>query len=100
MTTDRTCLLGSKPHWVSSDGKRCYVSNSESNDLSVVDSRIGHRSGARVPVGKYPQRSRLATVPAAVIDNSEELIAMWVYCRRASRCRCDLALPGGVWLGA
>lgn len=70
MTTDRILPSGSKPYWVStsSDGKRCYVSNSESNDLSVVDFESATEV-ARVPVGKYPQRSRLATVPAAVIDN-------------------------------
>lgn len=58
------------PYWASasSDGKRCYVSNSESNDLSVIDFDSATEV-ARVAVGKYPQRSRLANVPMAIIDN-------------------------------
>lgn len=70
MTTDRILPSGSKPYWAStsSDGKRCYVSNSESNDLSVVDFESATEV-ARVKVGQYPQRSRLATVPQAIVDN-------------------------------
>ena len=70
MTTDRIIPSGSKPYWASasSDGKRCYVSNSESNDLSVIDFDSATEV-ARVAVGKYPQRSRLANVPMAIIDN-------------------------------
>ncbi len=70
MTTDRILPSGSKPYWAStsSDGKRCYVSNSESNDLSVVDFESATEV-ARVKVGQYPQRSRLATVPQAILDN-------------------------------
>lgn len=70
MTTDRILPSGSKPYWAStsSDGKRCYVSNSESNDLSVVDFESATEV-ARVKVGQYPQRSRLANVPQAILDN-------------------------------
>lgn len=70
MTTDRIIPSGAKPYWAStsSDGTRCYASNSESDDLSVVDFATATEV-ARVKVGQYPQRSRLATVPAAVIDN-------------------------------
>ena len=70
MTTDRIIPSGSKPYWAStsSDGKRCYVSNSESNDLSVVDFESATEV-ARIKVGQYPQRSRLANVPPAILDN-------------------------------
>ena len=70
MTTDRIIPSGSKHYWAStrSDGTRCYVSNSESNDLSVVDFESATEV-ARIKVGQYPQRSRLANVPPAILDN-------------------------------
>jgi YVTN family beta-propeller protein len=52
-----TIPVGHDPNWItlSPDGKRCFVSNRGSNDVSVIDLTT-HREVTRIKVGKYPQR--------------------------------------------
>jgi YVTN family beta-propeller protein len=52
-----TVPVGTDPNWVtmSPDGKRFYVSNRGSDDVSVIDI-VTKREIARIKVGKYPQR--------------------------------------------
>ncbi len=59
-----TVPVGHDPNWiiVSPDGKRAFVSNRASDDVSVID-LAGRREVARVKVGSYPQR--MATVSVA-----------------------------------
>ena len=61
---------GSIPYWAttSADGKYCYVSLSAASQVSVISYTTGAEV-ARVPVGSFPQRERVATVPQAVIGN-------------------------------
>ncbi|HEX2679338.1 MAG TPA: hypothetical protein VHM19_21955 [Polyangiales bacterium] len=69
MTVEHTVDVGLVPYWAttSPDGKLCFVSLSGGNSLSVIDYEAGTQV-AEVPVGKFPQRSRLGRVPQAVID--------------------------------
>ena len=66
---------GSIPYWAttSADGNYCYVSLSAGNEVSVISYATGAEV-ARVPVGSFPQRERVATVPQAVIDNLSSAI--------------------------
>ena len=59
-----TVPVGHEPNWIvmSPDGKRAFVSNRASDDVSVID-LAGRREVARIKVGKYPQR--MATVAVA-----------------------------------
>jgi YVTN family beta-propeller protein len=52
-----TIPVGTDPNWVtlSPDGKRFYVSNRGSDDVSVIDIAT-RREVARIKVGQYPQR--------------------------------------------
>lgn len=61
---------GSIPYWAttSADGNYCYVSLSAANQVSVISYATGAEV-ARVTVGSFPQRERVATVPQAVIGN-------------------------------
>jgi YVTN family beta-propeller protein len=57
--------VGKCPNWIafSPDGKYCAVSNSDTNDCSIIDVRT-HRELARVKVGKGPKRVLVVRVPA------------------------------------
>lgn len=57
-----------KPYWAetSSDGRYCYVSNSDGNDVSVVEFATAQEV-ARIPVGAFPQRSRPVRVPEHIL---------------------------------
>ena len=61
---------GSIPYWAttSADGSYCFVSLSAGNAVSVISYATGAEV-ARVPVGSFPQRERLASVPPSVISN-------------------------------
>ena len=52
----RTVAVGKQPHWVaaSADGKRAYVTNEGSNDLSVVDLTSGQVT--TIAVGNAPRK--------------------------------------------
>jgi YVTN family beta-propeller protein len=57
--------VGEGPNWVafSPDDKYVVVSNSGSDDVSVIDA-VGRREVARVKTGKIPKRVVIASVPA------------------------------------
>ncbi len=71
LTTERIVPTGLKPYWAASspDGAYCFLSNSESDDISVI-SYDDPREVARIPVGDHPQRVRPYTVPAEVLTTS------------------------------
>jgi YVTN family beta-propeller protein len=57
-------VVGKCPNWItfSPDGKYCCISNSDTNDASIVDTATLHEV-ARVPVGKGPKRLLALSVP-------------------------------------
>ena len=68
MSTEHIIDVGMVPYWAttSPDGKTCFVSLSGSDAVSVIDYATGTEV-MTVPVGKFPQRSRLGRVPENVI---------------------------------
>lgn len=64
-----TYPTGSIPYWATTsvDGGRCLVTLSGQNAVSVVDYQTSTEI-ARIPVGKFPQRERLAKAPQSVLD--------------------------------
>lgn len=56
--------VGKCPNWItfSPDGKYCCISNSDSNNASIIDTATLHEV-ARVPVGKGPKRLLALNVP-------------------------------------
>ena len=67
-TATVTYPTGSIPYWAidSADGNYCFVALSAGNAVSVINYATGQEV-ARVPVGNFPQRERVATVPDSVI---------------------------------
>lgn len=61
LSVDRIIPVGDMPYWAtsSSDGKYCFVANSNSDDVSVI-SYDQAKEVARIPVGDHPQRMRMA----------------------------------------
>jgi YVTN family beta-propeller protein len=68
MTVERTIDVGMVPYWATSspDGRHCFVSLSGSDAISVIDYEAGAEVKV-VPVGDFPQRSRLGRVPESVL---------------------------------
>jgi YVTN family beta-propeller protein len=64
-----TYPTGSIPYWATTsvDGLRCLVTLSGQNKVSVIDYRTSTEI-ARIPVGSFPQRERLAKAPQSVLD--------------------------------
>jgi WD40 repeat protein len=64
MTLEKTIDVGMVPYWAttSPDGLSCFVSISGGDAISVIDYGAGTEVKV-VPVGKFPQRSRLGRVP-------------------------------------
>jgi len=60
-----TVRVGRDPNWItlSPDGKRCFVSNRRSDDISVID-LASRKEIARIKVGSYPQRMAAVSVSA------------------------------------
>jgi DNA-binding beta-propeller fold protein YncE len=66
---DQTILnVGREPYWAQSsvDGNDCFVSNSQDNDVWVIQYAPA-AAVTHVNVGAFPQRERIAVVPDAVI---------------------------------
>jgi DNA-binding beta-propeller fold protein YncE len=63
LKVEATIDVGNIPYWAttSPDGRHCYVSLSGDGAISVVD-YDARLEVARVPVDKFPQRSRLARI--------------------------------------
>jgi YVTN family beta-propeller protein len=63
-----TYPTGTLPYWATTsvDGRYCLVSLSNANAVSIVDYATATEV-ARVPVGSFPQRERLARVAADVL---------------------------------
>lgn len=61
---------GSLPYWgqTSADGRYCFVSLSQRNEVSVVEYATA-REVARIPVGAFPQRERIAKVDPGVLGS-------------------------------
>ncbi|HUB33633.1 MAG TPA: hypothetical protein VMA31_11410 [Bryobacteraceae bacterium] len=58
--------VGKCPNWIacSPNGQYCAVSNSDTNDCSIIDAH-SHREVARIKVGKAPKRVLIVEVPAS-----------------------------------
>jgi YVTN family beta-propeller protein len=69
LTVDRIVPVGAKPYWAaaSPDGRYCFLSNSDSDDISVVTFERP-REVARIPVGDHPQRVRAHPLPVDVLQ--------------------------------
>ena len=67
MTTQSITDVGLVPYWATTgpDGKYCYVSLSGDNSVSVIDYETGDEV-SEIPVGNFPQRSRLGTITPRV----------------------------------
>jgi DNA-binding beta-propeller fold protein YncE len=59
----RLVQVGERPYWAtnSGDGKRCFVSVSGNDRVSVISYRTGEEV-ARIPVGDHPQRMRMGAI--------------------------------------
>ena len=68
LTTDAIVPVGEKPYWAatSPNGQHCFLSNSDSDDISVVDFNSAKET-ARIPVGDHPQRVRGYPIPTSVL---------------------------------
>jgi len=68
MEVEHTIDVGKVPYWAttSPDGTKCFVSLSGEDAVVAVDYRTGTAS-KNIPVGRFPQRSRLAKMPESVV---------------------------------
>ncbi|HVU04347.1 MAG TPA: hypothetical protein VHE30_21465 [Polyangiaceae bacterium] len=69
MEVEHQVDVGMVPYWAttSPDGTECFVSLSGDDAVSVVDYATGQEKKV-IPVGKFPQRSRLARMPERVVS--------------------------------
>jgi YVTN family beta-propeller protein len=63
LKVQRIIPVGDKPYWATSslDGRYCFVSNSDSDNVSVISYSTA-REVVRFRVGDHPQRMRMAAV--------------------------------------
>ncbi len=89
--------VGLAPNWMtwSPDGELLYVSNSGSNDVSVIDIKL-RREVVRIPVGSSPKRLLVVTVPEGMSGPDDS--AWRTAARRPSTT--DYYVRGGGNLGA
>jgi DNA-binding beta-propeller fold protein YncE len=68
MQVEKTIDVGMVPYWATTSprGQHCFVSLSGGDAVSVIDYKTGEEVKV-VPVGSFPQRSRLGRVPEEVI---------------------------------
>jgi YVTN family beta-propeller protein len=68
MKLEKLLDVGSVPYWAttSPDGSLCFVSLSGDDSVAVIDYASASQRKV-IPVGKFPQRSRLGKLPASVI---------------------------------
>jgi YVTN family beta-propeller protein len=68
MQVERMIDVGMVPYWATTgpDGRHCFVTLSGDDAISIIDYDTKEELDV-VPVGKFPQRSRLGRVPEAVI---------------------------------
>jgi DNA-binding beta-propeller fold protein YncE len=68
LTAERIVDVGLVPYWAttSADGRSCIVSISGGDEVHVLDYATG-ATLARTPVGRFPQRNRLARMPEGVL---------------------------------
>jgi YVTN family beta-propeller protein len=68
LTVEKTIDVGMIPYWAttSPDGRQCFVSLSGDDAVAVIDYETGKLSKT-IPVGRFPQRSRLARMPESAV---------------------------------
>lgn len=64
-----TTPVGNVPYWATTgpDGTHCFVSMSGEDSITVIDYATGEEVSS-VAVGRFPQRNRLARVPADIVN--------------------------------
>ena len=70
METKTMVDVGLVPYWASTGhkGKLCFVSMSGDDEVAVLDYEHGQVL-ANIPVGHFPQRSRLGRIPQDVREH-------------------------------
>jgi YVTN family beta-propeller protein len=74
----RAIAVGNQPHWqASNDGKKVYVTNEGSNDVTVVDLGTGQKT--TIPVGTAPRKIVVQPATLASIGSSRVSIANFAF---------------------
>ena len=74
----RTIAVGNQPHWqASNDGKKVYVTNEGSNDVTVVDLGTGQKT--TIPVGTAPRKVVVQPAPLASTGGAKISIANFAF---------------------
>ncbi len=74
----RTIAVGNQPHWqASGDGKKVYVTNEGSNDVTVVDLGTGQKT--TIPVGTAPRKVVVQPSPLASAGSARVSIAKFMF---------------------
>jgi len=74
----RTIAVGSQPHWqASNDGKKVYVTNEGSNNVTVVDLRSGQKT--TILVGAAPRKVVVQPAPLESIGGARISITKFMF---------------------
>jgi len=74
----RAIAVGNQPHWqASNDGKKVYVTNEGSNDVTVVDLGTGQKT--TIPVGTAPRKVVVQPATPASIGGARVSIANFAF---------------------